>query len=199
VCPAPVQQSCERALREPLLTQVEVGERTASSMSLCRPPICLSLTNKLVPMFSRYSASSAMGAVRCPPPRHLTVHSPPSPPPSFPRHALPTTLKRIVETCGHQEARTVYVLPGDRACHRSQGAHPTHAWPAWQRQAALLRWPCSVCPADACEGAAPPSVPCRREVRRRRNRRRSNTVGGTATEREWSCSRGWWPEDGGAV
>jgi hypothetical protein len=36
------------------------------------------------------------------------------------------------------------------------------------------------------KGPAPPSVPCRRAVRRRRNRRRSNTAGGTATEREWS-------------
>jgi hypothetical protein len=37
------------------------------------------------------------------------------------------------------------------------------------------------------KGSAPPSASAvSREVRRRRKRRRSNTVGGTATEREWS-------------
>jgi hypothetical protein len=124
VCPAPVQQSCERALREPLRTKVEVGERTASIMRLCRPPICLSLTNKLVSMFSRYSASSAMGAVRVPPPRHLTVHSPPSPPPSFPRHALPTTLKRNAETCGTPRSKDGTHAPWRQSLTPQPGCSP---------------------------------------------------------------------------
>jgi hypothetical protein len=101
VCPAPVQQSCERALREPLLTKVEVGERTASIMSLCRPPICLSLTNKRVPMFSRYSASSAMGAVRVLPtaPPHRPFASLASPNTRLASMATPGSAAKMAAFC----------------------------------------------------------------------------------------------------